>query len=881
MREGIRLMLSRRVGTLLAATALGVLGSAGVASAATFTVNDTTDAPLATSTSTACSSTHGGTCTLRAAVQAADNTGGANTIVVPAGTYTYTIPPASSTDVNDPATGDLDVLNTNGSTGGVQLTVTGAGSGSTIIDPNHLDRAFSVDQTTSSLSISGVTIENGTAVTREGSSAYPYSTCDYSYYSYTCGGAIYSVGPLTLSSDVTLSGNHADYGGAVTNDYAGTGANSLRVADATFTGNTATYEGGGLYQDSGSSVNLVSSTFKGNSSDSGGAISDEYSSSFSSSQNLFTGNTATTSGNTGAANGYGGAMYLDSCGNTYVVNHSEFDTNTAGYGGAVEWYCGNLSSDGSSMISNTATTDGGAVYADSGGFLALTNATIDKNTAAYGGGFYVTYSMPSDMINDTLYQNGAAAAGQGGGMYGTHYISAYTVGVENTVVAGSTGGDCGDSGSSSQVPASADAGYNMDSDGSCFNGSTDKKATPLLGASASNGGPVAGSSGNTEQIQTNAELAGSPTIDAGTDSNCPATDARGVARPQGASCDIGAFETYLGAGQLSLAKTAPTSAPAGSVFDYTISVGDRGPGQSTTTTVTDQLPAGTTLYAAGSSAGGCTTSGSPAKVTCDLGTLQSGSGATVTIAVSNSQQGSVTNTASVSNDQGASATGSATTQIGPPTTGTAPTASTGGATKVTSSSARLGGSVGNGGQRTGYFFEVGTTSRYGTITRVTYTTTPENVSVLVRGLESGRKYHYRLVAVNDTGVAYGRDRTFKTKGSYLGALLLDGRKLIVKGDKLYAKFTCKSAKACVFRFSIGVHAQVKKTKKTATVLFLKAKTTLKRIGAHKTVTVTASVTNAGLALLKKTSSHSLAGKLSTRPRTSQKGIIDLIRVVLK
>jgi hypothetical protein len=38
-------------------------------------------------------------------------------------------------------------------------------------------------------------------------------------------------------------------------------------------------------------------------------------------------------------------------------------------------------------------------------------------------------------------------------------------------------------------------------------------------------------------------LSGSPAIDAGADAGCPTTDQRGVARPQGAHCDIGAYES--------------------------------------------------------------------------------------------------------------------------------------------------------------------------------------------------------------------------------------------------------------------------------------------------------------------------------------------------
>jgi hypothetical protein len=42
--------------------------------------------------------------------------------------------------------------------------------------------------------------------------------------------------------------------------------------------------------------------------------------------------------------------------------------------------------------------------------------------------------------------------------------------------------------------------------------------------------------------QTLALLPGSPAIDSGDDAVCPATDQRGVRRPQGLACDIGSFE---------------------------------------------------------------------------------------------------------------------------------------------------------------------------------------------------------------------------------------------------------------------------------------------------------------------------------------------------
>ena len=55
---------------------------------------------------------------------------------------------------------------------------------------------------------------------------------------------------------------------------------------------------------------------------------------------------------------------------------------------------------------------------------------------------------------------------------------------------------------------------------------------PLLGPLADNGGPTL----------THALGVGSPAIDSADAGACPATDQRGVARPQGAGCDVGSFE---------------------------------------------------------------------------------------------------------------------------------------------------------------------------------------------------------------------------------------------------------------------------------------------------------------------------------------------------
>jgi hypothetical protein len=84
---------------------------------------------------------------------------------------------------------------------------------------------------------------------------------------------------------------------------------------------------------------------------------------------------------------------------------------------------------------------------------------------------------------------------------------------------------------------------------------------PLLGPLQNNGGPT----------KTHALLPGSPAIDAGNDAVCAADpvnglDQRGVARPQGASCDIGAYEAIVPTVNFPVSGNAPpTTRP---LFDW-------------------------------------------------------------------------------------------------------------------------------------------------------------------------------------------------------------------------------------------------------------------------------------------------------------------------
>jgi hypothetical protein len=97
-----------------------------------------------------------------------------------------------------------------------------------------------------------------------------------------------------------------------------------------------------------------------------------------------------------------------------------------------------------------------------------------------------------------------------------------------------------------------------------------------------------------------------------------------------------------------------------------------------------------------------------------------------------------------------------------------PSASTGSATSVKTTSAVLNGTINPNGDTTAYRFEYGLTNAYGSSTSIkSVGTGTKTVSVArtVSGLIPGTTYHYRLDALNKNGGTLASDRKFKTKGN--------------------------------------------------------------------------------------------------------------------
>ena len=135
----------------LAVVTLLLVGSEKPAHAATFAVTSTSDAVDSNTLDGVCNDGLGN-CTLRAAIMQANALPGADTITVPAGTYTLSIAGAGE---DAGASGDLDI--------GGDLTINGGGSATTIVDGADLDRVFHI--VGGAIVISGLTIQNGAPLT--------------------------------------------------------------------------------------------------------------------------------------------------------------------------------------------------------------------------------------------------------------------------------------------------------------------------------------------------------------------------------------------------------------------------------------------------------------------------------------------------------------------------------------------------------------------------------------------------------------------------------------------------------------------------------------------------------------------------------------------
>jgi uncharacterized repeat protein (TIGR01451 family) len=488
---------------------------------------------------------------------------------------------------------------------------------------------------------------------------------------------------LTFRSLTMRNARASDFGGAIRLNYQDF-LTTVNIENVSFANNACTQAGadvgGGAFHAVTGFVNVRNSAFTGNQGGNGGAIG-QIGARLTIEDSSFTGNS--THATAGGNGGNGGAIYIDGSSDGLVtIRRTSFVSNTStNLGGAIHTYqyagASGVVIEDSYFGGNTTVHNGGAIYHQNG-TLAISGSTFESNvTIGQGGALWLLEASTATISNSTFVGNDAVGQPPNNGntgLGGAILINGSSnVGITHSTIAYNHadwvgGGICGGMGSSVTTLRGTivahnsadnggnpwniahncatqllDGGFNMQfpthsnpgdpNDPNCT--ASIAIADPLLGPVGPYGGPT----------PTLPLLAGSPARDAVL-SGCPppATDQRGMPRPLGAACDIGAYEAEVNA-DLSIAKSDSIDpAFTGGPLAYTLAVSNAGPSAAAGVSVVDALPPGVAFVSASP---GC--ANAAGIVTCSLGSLAPGASTSVTIDVTVTQAtGQISNTASVS-----------------------------------------------------------------------------------------------------------------------------------------------------------------------------------------------------------------------------------------
>lgn len=240
-----------------------------------------------------------------------------------------------------------------------------------------------------------------------------------------------------------------------------------------------------------------------------------------------------------------------------TLTGSTVSDSKAGFGGGIAFRFTEANQPAARIVSstisgNSADSGGGGIGVGFEGDLVMINSTVSGNTAGsaqtsgQGGGIWVSRNGSARLFNSTIVGNTAVgASSDGGNLFGeSGQVAAFAVQRQaprytfrNTIVADGTaasGPNCGGGNPTSE-------GNNLVSDGQCGSvpANGDLSGDAGVASLGNYGGPTF----------TRKLLAGSKAINAGAAGGCTddsnaaiAVDQRGVGRPQGGRCDIGAAE---------------------------------------------------------------------------------------------------------------------------------------------------------------------------------------------------------------------------------------------------------------------------------------------------------------------------------------------------
>ena len=337
----------------------------------------------------------------------------------------------------------------------------------------------------------------------------------------SAGGGVYNTGRLTMN------------GGSLSNNYGISPTNYL-------------FSGGGLFNNGNIStigiVNLTNVTVQGNRSGSAGGLSNYdgrmtlRSTTVDSNTSLITAGGLSNAGSaailkiynsqiTRNSSGLGGGLYLSGNGASTVISQTRISQNSvSSLGGGIRNF-GVVWIYQSTLDNNIALNGGGianrgSIYAENSTFSAnkaMDTISIDS-TLTSGGGIFSEQNVASvELVNVTLKQNQASIGA------GLRITNVAVLTLRNTAIADAC-----------DVGSVFDNGGNRAVDFNCL-GST-HHSDLKLGSLGFYGGST----------PTHLPLPGSPLINGGTNTGCPAKDQRGKTRPYNSTCDSGAVEFSAG-----------------------------------------------------------------------------------------------------------------------------------------------------------------------------------------------------------------------------------------------------------------------------------------------------------------------------------------------
>ena len=381
-----------------------------------------------------------------------------------------------------------------------------------------------------------------------------------------CGGLFangYSGVSSPVFTNVTFTGNTSSgIGGAACFSGAQGGVSMPQITSGLFENNMGT-AGGGLIADA-SNVTLINVTFRGNqaTSNGGGGVYLTASSGVASAKFTsvsFAGNvgyaggggvqldfrahansTATFERATFAAdiasfNSFGGALFA--LGGTVTVSDTLFENNVASsLGGAIAVNTGALTVVRSAFVGNNATNSGGAVETE-GNTTVITDTTFRDNYSAVGKGGAISVQDDGTVIPGSLLLRNATLSGNYASVGGALNVDPFndttgsTATVRDSIFWGDTAATDPEVHKGANGSITIDHGFQQ---GGCL--------LTYLCSSVSTADPQLLSSFQTYGGLTPALMPAvhSPAVNNG--SVCTSTDQRGIARPQGPACDIGAIE---------------------------------------------------------------------------------------------------------------------------------------------------------------------------------------------------------------------------------------------------------------------------------------------------------------------------------------------------